>query len=227
MDRVPEPELMLGVEQALAYAYADFAEPHSRFVTLLKERFPNLPSSGRVLDLGSGPGDISCRLARAFPAWKIDAVDGSPAMLELGRRRVVEAGLTSRVQFHELILPVDKLPHDSYVLVFSNSLLHHLRDPMVLWSTVRRQQPATDVFVMDLLRPSSQSETDALVDQYAKDEPEILQTDFFNSLLAAYETVEVESQLKSVDLSHLNLEVVSDRHFIVWGRIGGDKPAAQ
>ncbi|MCH7750945.1 MAG: class I SAM-dependent methyltransferase [Planctomycetes bacterium] len=219
MDRVPEPELMLGVEQALAYAYADFAEPHSRFVTLLKERFPNLPSSGRVLDLGSGPGDISCRLARAFPAWKIDAVDGSPAMLELGRRRVVEAGLTSRVQFHELILPVDKLPHDSYVLVFSNSLLHHLRDPMVLWSTVRRQQPATDVFVMDLLRPSSQSETDALVDQYAKDEPEILQTDFFNSLLAAYETVEVESQLKSVDLGHLNLEVVSDRHFIVWGRI--------
>lgn len=227
MDRVPEPELMLGVEQALAYAYADFAEPHSRFVTLLKERFPNLPSSGRVLDLGSGPGDISCRLARAFPAWKIDAVDGSPAMLELGRRRVVEAGLTSRVQFHELILPVDKLPHDSYVLVFSNSLLHHLRDPMVLWSTVHRQQPATDVFVMDLLRPSSRSETDALVDQYAKDEPEILQTDFFNSLLAAYETVEVESQLKSVDLGHLNLEVVSDRHFIVWGRIGGDKPAAQ
>ena len=228
MDRVPEPELMLGVEQARAYASADFAEPHSHFVALLKERLPNLPISARALDLGCGPGDISCRFARAFPAWKIDAVDGSPAMLELGRRRVVEAGLTSRVQFHELILPVDKLPHDSYALVFSNSLLHHLRDPMVLWSSMpRREQPGPDVFVMDLLRPSSRSKAHLLVEQYAADEPEILRTDFFNSLLAAYRPTEVQSQLLAVGLGHLNLEVVSDRHFIVWGQVCGDKPAAQ
>ncbi len=228
MDRVLESELMLGEEQVQAYASADFAEPHSHFIRLLRERLPNLPSSGRALDLGCGPGDISCRFARAFPAWKIDAVDGSPAMLDLGRRRVVEAGLASRIRFHELVLPVGSLPHDSYALIFSNSLLHHLRDPMVLWSSMRRwKQPVPDVFVMDLLRPSSRSEAHVLVEHYAADEPEILQADFFNSLLAAYETVEVESQLKSVDLGHLNIEVVSDRHFIVWGKVREDKPAAQ
>ena len=228
MDRVAEPELMLGEEQARAYASADFAEPHSRFVALLKERLPNLPFSARAVDLGCGPGDISCRFARAFPAWKIDAVDGSPAMLDLGRRRVVEAGLASRIRFHELVLPVGSLPHDSYALIFSNSLLHHLRDPMVLWSSMRRwKQPGPDVFVMDLLRPSSRSKAHLLVEQYAADEPEILRTDFLNSLLAGYQPAEVHCQLEAVGLGYFNLEVVSDRHFIVWGQVRGDKPTAQ
>ena len=39
MERQPEPELMLGEEQARAYAEADFEEAHSRFAELLKETF--------------------------------------------------------------------------------------------------------------------------------------------------------------------------------------------
>ena len=112
MDRVPEPELMLYEEQARAYASADFAEPHSRFVALLKERLPQLPSAGRALDLGCGPGDISRRFARSFSDWTVDAVDGSPAMIELGRRMTVEAGLAieEAPELHELLEP-DPLLH--------------------------------------------------------------------------------------------------------------------
>ena len=39
MERIPEPELMDGAEQALAYAQADFEEPNSRFVATFVERF--------------------------------------------------------------------------------------------------------------------------------------------------------------------------------------------
>ena len=227
MDRVPEPELMLYEEQARAYASADFAEPHSRFVALLKERLPQLPSAGRALELGCGPGDISRRFSRAFADWTVDAVDGSPAMIELGRRMTVEAGLASHIEFHELVLPAYSLPHDSYALFFSNSLLHHLRDPWVLWSSVRRwAQPGSSLFVMDLLRPSSQPAAHALVEHYAAEEPEILRDDFLKSLLAAYRPTEVQSQLQAVGRDHLNLEVVSDRHFIVWGLVRKDESAA-
>jgi len=219
---------MLDERQAQAYAAADFAEPHGRFLSLLREKLPELPSTGRALDLGCGPGDISLRFARSFGNWSVDAVDGSPAMLELGRRGAAEAGLASRVRFHEIMLPADSLPHQSYLLLLSNSLLHHLPDPAILWSSVRRwAQPGSGVFVMDLLRPASRDEARALVELHCGDEPEVLRTDFFNSLLAAYRATEIRSQLERAGLGYLQLEAVSDRHFIVWGLARGGQPAAQ
>jgi len=218
MDRVAEPELMLDAEQARAYASADFEEPHSRFIDLLRRRLIDLPPSGSALDLGCGPGDISFRFVRAFPRWYVDALDGSPAMVELGRRAAGRSGLETRVRFHEASLPRDAPPRRSYDLIFSNSLLHHLRDPRVLWSSARRWSGATAlVFVMDLIRPESRGRASELVDRYAGDEPEILRTDFHNSLLAAYRPSEVRDQLRQESLHHLEIEVVSDRHFIVWG----------
>jgi hypothetical protein len=77
-----------------------------------------------------------------------------------------------------------------------------------------------------MLRPSSQAAAHALVEQYAAEEPEILRDEFLNSLLAAYRPTEVQSQLQAVGLDHLTLEVISDRHFIVWGLVGKDESAA-
>jgi len=104
MERVPEPELMLDPEQARAYANADFSEPHEHFIALLRERFPELPRSGRALDLGCGPADISLRFARVYEDWRIDGVDGSAAMLAEGRAQ------GARVRLHELRLPAASLP---------------------------------------------------------------------------------------------------------------------
>jgi len=220
MDRVAEPELMLDAHQAQAYASADFEEPHSRFIDLLKQRLIDLPPDGVALDLGCGPGDISFRFVRAFPRWSVDALDGSPAMLELGRQAAERLSLEARVRFHEVSLPRDSAPSGSYDLVFSNSLLHHLRDPAVLWSSARRwSRAATLVFVKDLIRPESRERARELVDRYACGEPEILRADFHNSLLAAYRPSEIRDQLREASLSHLEIEVISDRHFIVWGPI--------
>jgi len=225
MDRVAEPELMLDAHQAEAYAEADFEEPHGRFIDLLRQRLIHLPPSGAALDLGCGPGDISFRFVRAFPQWHVDALDGSPAMVELGRRAAERSGLESRVRFHEASLPRDAPPRRSYDLIFSNSLLHHLRDPRVLWSSARRWSGmATFVFAMDLFRPESPGRVSQLVDRYVRDEPEVLRTDFRNSLLAAYRPSEVRDQLRQESLHHLEIEVVSDRHFIVWGPISPENP---
>ncbi|KAB2832391.1 MAG: class I SAM-dependent methyltransferase, partial [Candidatus Dadabacteria bacterium] len=81
MKRIPEPELMEDPEQALAYGRADFEEPHSNFIKLLLVSCPLHGGIGAVLDLGCGTGDITFRVARAFPEAVVDAVDGSEAML--------------------------------------------------------------------------------------------------------------------------------------------------
>jgi hypothetical protein len=146
-------------------------------------------------------------------------------MLALGRQATAEAGLAGRVAFHELRLPAEKPPHARYALLFSNSLLHHLADPSVLWSSLGHWGDGAHVFVMDLLRPPSRSRARALVDQYAAREPEVLRHDFFHSLLAAYRPDELRGQLERAGLAALQLEVVSDRHFIVWGRLADDGAA--
>ena len=89
-----------------------------------------------------------------------------------------------------------------------------------LWrSLVEYGRPGALVFVMDLLRPDSHKQAEQLLENYAAGEPEILRRDFFNSLLAAYRPDEVTLQLQQQGIDQLQIEVVSDRHFIVFGHL--------
>lgn len=216
--RIPEPELMDDEAQAQAYASTDFSEPHQAFVTLFTERFPDF-SGGEVMDLGCGPADISVRFALAYPAACLTGVDGADAMLDCGRRLVRQRGLGSRVRLRRLLLPHPGFPAQTYDAVICNSLLHHLPDPAVQWTSAAAcAGPRAPIFVMDLRRPASTEQARALVQQHADDAPELLRQDFYNSLLAAYREDEVTGQLQVADLGHLAVERVSDRHLLVWGR---------
>ncbi|HHH35320.1 MAG TPA: class I SAM-dependent methyltransferase [Gammaproteobacteria bacterium] len=222
MERVPEPELMEDHRQARAYAEADFSEPHDRFVALFRECFPGVDLAGPVLDLGCGPADVSCRFALAHPRCTLHGVDGSAAMLAEGRRLVAARGLAGRITLHLLRLPSEGLPAGPFAAVISNSLLHHLADPAVLWRTIAAlAAPAAPVFVMDLLRPASEREARALVAAHASGEPDILQRDFYHSLRAAYRPEELRGQLAAAGLDQFTVRVVSDRHLIVYGRLDG------
>ncbi|RMD78341.1 MAG: methyltransferase domain-containing protein [Gammaproteobacteria bacterium] len=222
MKRVPEPELMEDPAQARAYAGADFEEPHARCVALLLERFPELAEArGEAVDLGCGPADIACRVARACPGLRILGVDGAEAMLAEGRARVAREGLGERVLLRRLRLPDrgGRLPARAFDLVFSNSLLHHLAEPLVLWrETARLARPGAAVFVMDLSRPADPAALEALVARYAAGEPEILRRDFAASLRAAYRPEEVRAQLRRAGLP-LQVAPCSDRHWLAWGRL--------
>lgn len=228
MDRIPEPELMTAAEQVAAYAGADFSAPHDQFVALLRERFADLPANGLAADLGCGPCDISIRFARACAGWTIDALDGSQAMLDAAVPLIERAGVSSRIARHRRLLPCEPPNEHRYDLVFTNSLLHHLTEPSVLWATVKSwTRPGGAVFVMDLLRPPSRDAARKLVDEHAGGEPDVLRMDFYNSLLAAYRPDEVRSQLLGAGLGNIALEVVSDRHWIAWGRVSAAEEKAK
>ena len=199
---------------------ADFSQPHDLFVTLFVERF-GTDLNGTMLDLGCGPGDICRRLARALPGSRIHGIDASRAMLELARADTEQHGLSGRIYYHLGYLPDTQLPQQRYDAVISNSLLHHLKQPAALWQTVQAfARPGAAVLVMDLMRPTSRLAASQLVEEYAGGEPQLLQRDFFNSLLAAYRPAEVKLQLEQSGLGSLQIETVSDRHFIVFGSLG-------
>jgi trans-aconitate methyltransferase len=205
--------------QAQAYAEADFEEPHSRFAALFQAEFAGEDIAGHVLDLGCGPADITIRFARAFPRAILHGMDGAASMLEFGRRAVIRQGLEGRVALYQAYLPGAETPRSRYRCIISNSLLHHLRDPSVLWETIlARAERGAPVFVMDLARPRSESDARALVRRYSGAEPELLQRDFFNSLCAAYLPEEIQEQLGRAGLAGLSVRRVSDRHWVAAGR---------
>lgn len=217
MERILEPEIMGDEEQALAYANADFASSNQMFVDRL------LADCGQVLDkvadIGCGPGDVMLRLAAARPDIRITAIDGSRAMIELARQAVRAAGREAQITAIQGYIPGLALPEHDFDAVLSKDLLHHLPDPMVLWTEARRLgRPGAAVHVMDLIRPTTPKQARDIVETVAPDEHPILKDDFYNSLCAAFTVEEVEAQLQQAGLP-LRASRISDRHMLITGRL--------
>ncbi|MGC9376620.1 class I SAM-dependent methyltransferase [Streptomyces sp. MH13] len=84
---------------------------------------------GLVVDVGSGPGVVSCLFADAFPGARVVAVDGAGALLERARDRAARLGVADRFGtltgdlpgvLGELDYPAD--------LMWAGQSLHHLGD---------------------------------------------------------------------------------------------------
>lgn len=219
MQRILEPELMDDLEQARAYHNADFSESHGQRVNLFRDRLPSTHFRGKVLDLGCGSGDIIFRFAKAFDQLQFAAVDGSEAMLSIARNELRKnSTLLPRVEFVEAFIPSDSIPVDDYKVIMSHSFLHHLHNPLVLWTTIKQfARPNTFIFVADLKRPPSLEAAKQIIEEQAAGEPEVLRLDFYNSLCAAFTLDEISDQLTTAGLDHLTVESVGDNHVLIYG----------
>ena len=219
MPRVLEPEVMDGEAQSAAYAEADFEAPDRAFVDRFCARYPDFVQ-GQVLDMGCGPAAIARYLCETLPNIRVTGVDASGPMIAHGRRGAERAGLAERITLLQGYFP-GVIPADaSFDAVISNSLLHHLPDPSVLWEELRRLvRPSAPILVTDLTRPATTDAARAIVATYAADEPDILQEDFYVSLLAAFTPEEVTAQLAASGLGYLVVERISDRHLAVHGHL--------
>ncbi|MFI1496271.1 class I SAM-dependent methyltransferase [Streptomyces platensis] len=82
----------------------------------------------RVLDVGSGPGVVSCLLARAFPDAEVVAVDATGALLERASDRAARLGLADRVHTQLAEVPDGLDALGGADLIWSSKALHHVGD---------------------------------------------------------------------------------------------------
>ena len=216
MERCLEKEIMDGEEQVRAYVQANFSKENQWFVEQFLDTFPEF-REGLILDLGCGPADIPIRLVRLCTGFNIVGVDASAPMITLAQKAIHEASCSeqSRIVCQRIQNVVLEERADA---IISNSLVHHVPNPLQFWYALKQlAKPGAPVLVMDLLRPESAEEAQALVDHYSADEPEQLRLDFYNSLLAAFSEDEVAAHLAEMNLSRLLIDVPDDRHWIVTG----------
>lgn len=218
--------------QVAAYAQADFsagdAAVVARLAALAAEAGVNLAAPGALLvDLGCGPGNISFRLAEHCPAARLVGIDGSAAMLQVAQqRRRACPGAAELLSFVCHILPSQALEQGPLAgrctALVSNSLLHHLHEPAVLWRTVRAlAAPGAFLYLKDLRRPASSEAAEALLALHLPEVPVVLQRDYLASLHAAFTPNEVEAQLAAAGLASLLVAPLDDRYLEVWGRLPG------
>ena len=217
MERQPEPELMDLPEEARAYARAKFPEVMESILARLLELSAGRETA-RLVDLGTGPGTIPIMIAKARPGWQITAVDGAKSMLTIAGVSVKMAGVAERVKLHLADVKSTGLPEESFDIVFCSSVVHHMPDPGPLWQEIKRlAAPGALVFVRDLRRPDSENEAKQLVAKHGGDQSELLQEEFYRSLLSAFKVEEIRKQLDAAGLNNLKVEALADRYLDVYG----------
>ena len=229
MQRSPEPELMNAPDQVIAYADADFSCGDHSFIERLSElksqALPVPPEAGLILDLGCGPGNISERLAVRWPLSNVIGLDGSSSMIGMANQRLSDVCPAIKNLSYLLVdlsqCCLGDIPQiNGASVIVSNSLLHHLHNPQMLWTSVEQlAEPNALILHRDLRRPSNEQEVDALCAHYVRHAPTVLQRDFRASLIAAFTTDEVRDQLDQAGLGHFTVTEIGDRYLEVCGQM--------
>lgn len=217
MKRILEKEIMDDTRNAKAYASADFSKPNTIFVKTLLKTFDLTPNA-KILDIGTGPADIPLMIHKLRPDLNITGIDASEAMLKIARKNIKKAKANKKIKLCRCILPDTKRLQKKYDVIISNSLIHHLPDPLILWKSIKKLcKKQGSVLIMDLIRPETKKTAEHIVFKHAKNESPLLKEDFYNSLLAAFTLKEIQEQLQKTKLSHLTVKKVTHRHWAVLG----------
>ena len=202
-------------EEALHYDAMDNSGPNRAFV----ERLVSLGATGRVLDIGTGPGHIPMLLVERLSDVSVVGIDMSAHMLLFAERRRAASPHAARVEFK--IADAKNLPftRESFDVVCSNTILHHISDPRQFISEAWRVlRPGGTFLIRDLFRPPTPERASELVRTHASGASPAQQELLLASLHAALEPEELRACAREAGLVDVNLTIDSDRHMSLEAR---------
>jgi ubiquinone/menaquinone biosynthesis C-methylase UbiE len=215
MRRTLEPEVMDTADDAEEYDAMDFNEPDTRFADAAVILLGAAPG-GRVLDVGTGTAKIPVLLLARRPDVAVLAVDMADQMLRVAAQNLARAGLDRACTLAKMDAKALAVAAASFDLVLSNSLAHHLPEPLDLFRELARVvKPAGGVLVRDLIRPESEADARALVSRYGSSDSARQKQLFFDSLCAALTLDEVREMVKTAAIEGATVVRASDRHWSV------------
>jgi ubiquinone/menaquinone biosynthesis C-methylase UbiE len=216
IQRILEPEVMDSTAEAIAYDAMDFTEVNNAFA---QSAIALGPKQGLILDAGTGTARIPitiCEIQRSLGVqqWQIIGIDLAASMLELGKHNIQQVGLTERIQLECVDAKQMPYPNAHFDMVISNSIVHHLSDPMPFFRELQRVlKPNGGIFLRDLTRPVDPETLHSLVDsigaEYDADQKRL----FRDSLHAAFTVEEIEELAITAGITDVKIYQSSDRHW--------------
>lgn len=110
---------------------------------------PRLRAGLSLLDVGCGPGTITCDLARRVSPGRVVGIDASPEVIEEARDSAAQVGVTT-VEFDVGDLFDLDIEDASFDVVHAHQVLQHVGDPVSALTEMRRLcRPGGTVAVRD------------------------------------------------------------------------------
>jgi ubiquinone/menaquinone biosynthesis C-methylase UbiE len=142
MERVPESEAIAELEDARRYsAVMGRGLVQYEYRHLARQAAAlGVPGSGRVLDVGTGPGFVAIEVARLLQGRDCHVVglDLSPAMLAMAEENARGAGLQDTLSWQQGDAKAMPFADGEFDLVVSSGSLHHWEDPLVVLDEIAR-----------------------------------------------------------------------------------------
>ena len=210
MERKLEAEVMDTPEEAMDYDAMDFTAVNAAFAQRVVELGPE---RGIILDAGTGTARIPILIAQLRPAWQIMAIDLAQSMLALAEQNVVAAGCEGQIRLEYVDAKLLPYANASFDGVVSNSLLHHLPNPLPFLRELKRVlKPNGFILLRDLLRPQTPEQLETYLEKVH--DYNAHQTQLFrDSLQAAFTLAEVEALLQAAQIPGLEIYQSSDYHW--------------
>ncbi|MCJ7514803.1 MAG: class I SAM-dependent methyltransferase [Dehalococcoidia bacterium] len=126
-------------------------------------------SSGRILDIGTGPGYIPIEVARASKNVEVKAIDISSAMVKIACQKAEDAGLSQRVQFE--CGSAEHIPYgDGYFdLVVSTLSFHHWANRIECLKEIHRVlKTGGEAWIYELRKDTTSKAKKQLKDRYGR-----------------------------------------------------------
>ncbi|AFZ23474.1 methylase involved in ubiquinone/menaquinone biosynthesis [Cylindrospermum stagnale PCC 7417] len=212
MQRRLEPEVMDSLEEAIEYDAMDFTEVNTTFA---KQAIALVPTEeALVLDAGTGTGRIPVLMSQMRPQWRFIAIDLAENMLKIAAQHWQQTSSPQQIRWE--LVDAKHLPYhdEQFDLVISNSLIHHLPEPLLFFSELKRvTKPNGSIFIRDLFRPADEETINALVDSIGVEYNQHQTKLFRDSLHAALTLDEVNQLISEVGLPRVKVYQSSDRHW--------------
>lgn len=121
----------------------DYADRHAKMVKKIGKAFAKRLSNmgfknGRILDAGSGGGEMAIEIAMAFPEAEVVGIDLSEPLVERSQHLAEQKGLSGRVIFQKADVGQMPFEDDSFDAVVSLDMLHIVEDPVTMLNEMER-----------------------------------------------------------------------------------------
>lgn len=197
--------------EATAYDAMDFEAVNSAFAA---DAIALDPDAVKILDIGTGTARIPILMCQQRPQYLITAGDLAQSMLIIGQRNVETAQLTQRIRLERVDAKRMPYPDLEFDTIVSNSLVHHLPEPLAFFQEVNRLiRPSGALLIRDLLRPESAQVMEELVNRIGSEYDTRQRQLFRDSLAAALTLAEVQVLIDRVGLQQVNLAQTSELHW--------------